>query len=269
MYKVKDKNKEFEILISTMNRTSLNFLHTMFSKVNLHNYNVLIINQTIKNHFLYSNLKTVRIINTLEKGLSKSRNLAIKNAKKEICLFADDDIVFKKGFDRTILNAHQKYDDAIITFQTETPEGNLYWKYPSKTKKHNHFISRKTLSIEISFKKSKLNNLAFDERFGLGSIFEDAENYIFLMEAKKRAISTIFVNKTISIHPPFSTSDEVNSDRLLYARAAVNYKLRKKIAYLWLFKFVFFLFRKKYISTREILPKLKVGLEGINDFKKN
>ena len=147
MPKVKDKSREFEILIATMNRTSLDFLSTMFINVNLHNYNVLIINQTSKDQLLQSETKKIRVINSFEKGLSKSRNLAIKNSIKDICLVADDDVVFKKGFDMHILDAHQENSHPIITFKTETSQGNLYWNYPTSTKDHNGFISKNTENI--------------------------------------------------------------------------------------------------------------------------
>ena len=268
MSKVINKNIALEILIATVNRDSLDFLKAMFSKVNLQDYTILIVNQTTKEKLLKSDNPKLRIINSFEKGLSKSRNLAIENAIAPICLLADDDVVFIPGFEEKIRKAHSKHKAEIITFQTETTEGNLYWKYPKKSTVHTDFITRKTLSIEITFKREGLKTLRFNEDFGLGAKFEDAENYIFLSEAKKRGLGMFFVPETLSVHPPISSSDEVESDRLLYAKSAVSsYKYGKK-AYLWVLKFVFFLFRKKYISASEIKHKLNVGFGAIKDYQK-
>ena len=51
-----------------------------------------------------------RMISTTERGLAKSRNLAIRNAKGDICVLADDDEVYEqdiwpeiiKSFDSSI-----------------------------------------------------------------------------------------------------------------------------------------------------------------------
>tara|TARA_B110000046_G_scaffold173460_1_gene196094 strand:+ start:2450 stop:3262 length:813 start_codon:yes stop_codon:yes gene_type:complete len=267
MRKVKDKSIELEILIATMNRTTLDFLSKMFSGQNYLDFNVLIINQTIDSKLLKSECSNIRVINTFEKGLSKSRNIAIKNATKPICLLADDDIVFNEGFENLILKAHQDYPYPIITFQTQTTNNEMYWDYPLISCFHNENIREKTLSIEITFKKEELKELGFDERFGLGSIFEDGENYIFLSEAKKKKMKLWFVNNTLSMHNPISSSDDVKSNRLLYAKSAIHFYKYGNLSYFWVFKFIFFIYRKKYISFNEISSKIKIGFKGINDFK--
>ncbi len=269
MSKVKDKSIELEILIATMNRTSLDFLSVMFYGLNYLDYNVLVVNQTTEEKLLKSEHSNIRVINSFEKGLSKSRNLAIKNAEKSICLLSDDDIVFKEGFEESILNTYKENDFPIITFQTVTTQNKLYWTYPLYPKLHNDFLSRKTLSVEITFKKDFIKGLEFNEKFGLGAKFEDGENYIFLLEAKKKELQIWFENKIISIHEPFSSSDELESDRLTYAKSAIHFCKYGNLAYFWVFKFVFFLFRKKYISFRDIRRKLKIGFKGIQDYKNN
>ena len=69
-------------------------------------------------------------------------------------------------------------------------------------------------------------------------------------------------------HPNVNSGMDFGSDRIIYARSALNYKLHNFLAYFWLPKFVFFLVRHKFISGSEIFKKIKVGLKGINDFKK-
>lgn len=267
MSKVKDKSIELEILISTMNRTSLDFLSKMFINHNYLDFNVLIINQTTEDKLLKSEHPTIRVINSFDKGLSKSRNIAINKAIKPICLLADDDVVFLEDFDKIIINAHTKYEHPIITFQTLTSNDDSYWNYPSEPRFLDDFMIRKTLSIEISIKKDSLKDLIFNELFGLGATFEDGENFIFLSEAKKKSIKLWFVNKSISIHEPFSSSDEVQSNRFLYARGAINAYKYGNIAYFWVLKFVLFLLRKKYISLSDIKSKIKIGFKGIQNFK--
>ena len=89
---------KLEILMSTMNKTSLSFLEPIFPNHNLEDLNILVVNQTQVGKELNSDLENIRVFNSYEKGLSKSRNLAIQNALGEICLIADDDTEYLPDF---------------------------------------------------------------------------------------------------------------------------------------------------------------------------
>lgn len=53
-----------------------------------------------------------------ERGLSRSRNLAIMNADCDISVISDDDEIFIDGFEKTIVEAYNKLPDAdIIIFK--------------------------------------------------------------------------------------------------------------------------------------------------------
>ena len=264
------KTTDLEILVATMDRTSLDFLYRMFSKSGMNGFKVLIVNQTDKNSILESSDPDIRVLNCFEKGISKSRNVAIKNAIGPICFNTDDDVVFIKGFAEIIVNAYNNFKYSIITFKTLTTQNKDYWKYPNKAMEHNSFVTQKTLSIEISFKISEIKNknLFFDERFGLGAQFEDAENFIFLSDARKKGLIPFFCPEYITVHPPLSSSDAVETDRLLYAKAAIKTYAYKNFSYLWVLKFVFFIYRKDYISFSQVPHKIKVGLKSIADYKK-
>ena len=70
------------------------------------------------------NPDNINLINVNEIGLSKSRNLAIENAKADICLLADDDIVYENNFESIILNAFNLNPCAdIITFKMNDFKG--------------------------------------------------------------------------------------------------------------------------------------------------
>ena len=77
----------------------------------------------------------------------------------------------------------------------------------------------------------------------------------------------MFINKSIGIHKPLSSSDEVASDRYIYARGALNAYKYGNLAYFWVLKFVFFLVRKNLISFHEMKNKITLGFNGIHDYK--
>lgn len=271
MVKTEIKGRDLEILISTMQRTSLSFLSEMFSENNFLNYNILIVNQTSKDKILISNYTNIRVINSFEKGLSKSRNLALQNAKSDIVLIADDDLVYEKGFQTIVLNVFNNNPDAgLITFKAKKFKGKAYRNYKQSSHRHTLKSIKGVISWEIALclKKIKLLNVTFDENFGLGSEFTTAEEYLFARNIIKARVSCYFCNEQIVAHPTFNSGMDLGSDRIVYARAALNYKIYNKLAYLWLIKFVFFLVKNNYIKVEQIQSKFKIGLKGIKTYKR-
>lgn len=263
------KREDFEILIATKNRFSLDFLEPMFPFEHFSSFNILIINQTLDEELL-SDFENIRVINVNEKGLSKSRNLAIKNAKKKICLIADDDVVYFQDFDKEIITAfNQNADASIITFNhqrkgLQNPQNN-------SQKKFSHSLKSipEVCSIEIAFQLDiiKENNISFDENFGLGSYFETAEEYLFLRDAIKLGLSVLFFPFVIVSHALLSSGRNLGDDKIIFARAALFYKTKMDLAYILLFKYVFFLVRNNYIESNEFVKKYKIGLYGIYKYK--
>lgn len=260
-----------EILIATMNRTSLDFLDVMFQNNSLSNYQILIINQTTDSCILNSSETNIRVINSFEKGLSKSRNLAIENAIGNICLLADDDIVYLEGFEKHIMDGYNTVSNPdVLTFKTLTTDNKPFSEYPKRTTPLKSF-GKYVLSIEISFRRSAIVNsgIRYDEFFGLGATFQDSENYLFLLNLQKHTnFKLFFVPEFIVMHQPLTSSDEVVSDRLIFARCALNYKLYGNAAYVYVFKYLFYLIRHRLIGFNEINDKFKVAQSGIHTFKK-
>lgn len=260
---------DLEILIATENRSNLDFLALMFPFKHFSKFNILVINQSNSTK-LIADFETVRVINVNEKGLSKSRNLAIKNALKKICLITDDDVVFSPNFEKEIILAFNQYPKAsIITFNHQ----RVGLEQPHNSSPISFHHSYKSIwdvcSIEIAFqiKDIKENTIYFDENFGLGSYFETAEEYLFLRSIIKQGLSALFFPFVIVSHPLISSGENQGSDKILFARAALFYKTRGNLAYIWLLKYVFFLIRNRYINWNECWPKYKMGLSGIRKFK--
>ncbi len=262
---------QLEVLVSTQNRNNLDFLHNMFNNNSIEEHNILIVNQTSEPNLLKSDYTNVRVINSFEKGLSKSRNLAIENANADICLIADDDVVFEPDFSQIILDAYISNQDAdILTFQTLTTHNEAYSKYPKSTTRLKPFL-KKVLSIEVTFKRASIisHSSRFNENFGLGGHFEDSETYLFLRQAiLNNNLKAYFVPRFIVKHQPTSSSDDVASDRFIYARSALNYKLYGRFSYLYILKLLFSLARKGKLKFSQIGKKFKIAKQGINHFKK-
>lgn len=261
--------EKIEILIATMKRNDWTFLEKMFVHNKLSEHQILIINQTEKGIELHSTEPHIRVINSFEKGLSKSRNVALQNATGDICLIADDDVVFEPDFINKISKGFQQFKDAdVVSFKTKTTKGNAYWAYPDEDGPMPSSKIRKILSVELAFRRRNIleKKVWFNEYFGLGAEFPNGANYLFLKDLTKKSAKICFYRSFICTHPPVSSSDQVGTDALLYAITGRNCYLYGKWAYVLLLKFVFYIWRKSYIDFTQIPHKLKVGYAGIKKF---
>lgn len=123
---------------------------------------------------------------TTERGLSRSRNKAIKNAGgADICLLCDDDEYLVDGYDNIIAEAYTKADNntAVISFAYERTDKVM--------PKHEHFLNIKdickTSSVEITFRRSLIvdNDIEFDVLMGSGSGNGAGEENKFLMDIRR------------------------------------------------------------------------------------
>lgn len=262
---------DIEILISTMNKTSLDFLELLFPYKHFSEFNILIINQTISTQIVVSNYKNIRVINSFEKGLSKSRNLALENCSKKIALIADDDVVYCQNFDNEISKAFNKVSNqAIITFNHQRIGNQKPQNSSINSYEHTLKTIEKVCSIEIAFQVASIqkHQLKFDEHFGLGATFETAEENLFLREALQKKLKMSFNPAVIVTHPLITSGKKDGSDKLIFARAALYYKTKGRFGYLTLVKHIYHLVKNKNITLNKSYEKLKIGLSGIKKFKK-
>jgi len=265
MSNVNNKNISLEILISTKDRDNLDFLNNIFVNNNAHSNPILIINQTQNLNFSCPHSDNINLINVNEIGLSKSRNLAIANAKADICLLADDDIVYENNFESIILNAFNLNPSAdIITFKMNDFKGNSFKDYPI-IKKHNKKSLSFVNSVVIAFRRNSIisNKVFFDENFGLGSTFQTADEYVFLRNALNLNLNIVFHNEVILSHPVDSSGKDVASDRILFAKGALFYKYYNILSLLKLIHYLYLMLKFKYISLGQVINKYLIGVKGI------
>tara|TARA_B110000967_G_scaffold129640_1_gene132495 strand:- start:550 stop:1392 length:843 start_codon:yes stop_codon:yes gene_type:complete len=264
-------NIDFEILISTMNRDSLAFLDKMFVHESYENFKLLIINQTTESHLLVSKNPNVRVINSFGKGLSNSRNLALKNAIGGLCLIADDDVVYTKDFKHLIVSSFETHSESdIITFKMIDSLGVDFKTYPSTFTVHDRKTLNQVNSVVIAFKheSNEAKNIFFNPLFGLGSEFQTAEEYIFLRDSISLGLKVCFQPEIILTHADYSSGKNHTSDAVIYARAALFYKYSGILGYLRLIKHVIIVCSQANLSRVQILKKIRVGLNGISQFKR-
>jgi glycosyltransferase involved in cell wall biosynthesis len=265
------KENDIEILISTMNQTSLDFLFSMFPSKHFSNYNLLIINQT-ESKTLSSKFPSVRIINSKDTGLSKSRNLALENAIGKILVIADDDVVYQDEFLITIASSYNKFPKAaVINFCALNSEGNLIKKYPLNSKKDLNILDVfNTSSIEMTLNKTIFSaaEVEFDVNFGLGGIFEMGEEAIFLFDLKRKNKQLVFQPQVIVKHEGLTTSNKKNIIERYYILGALFTRIYKN-NYIFgiIIKLVFDLKQNK-IGLKNIKTVISIANRGHKEYQK-
>lgn len=134
----------------------------------------------------------VTYIESLEKGLSRSRNMAMDQAVSDICIFCDNDVEYVPLYDSIILKAFEKYQDAdVIVFYIKRKEKPVP-NFPGE-KRMGYLSVLKIFSPEIAFRRKNLAEIRFDPRFGAGAKYCMGEENIFLYECLKKHKKIIYV----------------------------------------------------------------------------
>lgn len=252
-----------------MFKEDLDFLEPMFLHNNSNDFDIIIVNQTSDDKLLLSDNPKIKVINSFERGSPASRNLAIKNATKDICLMSDDDIVYEPNLFLTLQEAYKRSPDAtMISFEAIDEQGKLYTNYYPEGK-HNKETLKKIYTWVITFRRSVFRDHAiyFNHYFGVGSIFKGVTEYVFLRNAYDKGLLMQHISKTIVMHPDVSSGRKMGSDNAIYARAAMHQRFYGNLSYLWLVKYIFFLLRHHLITFNDIGLKFSIGIKGIKKYK--
>ena len=175
----------FEVLVSTMNDD-----FSLLDKMNI-DTSCIIVNQCNKDGVSIHNYKGHQVIwiNSKERGLSKSRNLALSYSKAEILLLADNDEIFENDYHKLILDEfnHNKKTQ-LIAFNIKSIDNKRKRYLNKKRKKLSKFNIFRYGSARIAFKREFVfkHNITFNESFGAGTPMGSGEDSIFLNEFLKK-----------------------------------------------------------------------------------
>ncbi|HEY6144127.1 MAG TPA: glycosyltransferase [Flavobacterium sp.] len=254
-----------------MDRDSLDFLVPIFPFSHFSNFSILIINQTQNGKKLTSSFSNIRVINSFEKGLSKSRNLAIKNSVRKILVISDDDVVYQEGFIVKIINAYNKFPKAaVINFCAVNTHGNLIKKYSSNSKENlNVFDAFNTSSIEMTLNKAILDTvkIRFDENFGLGGTFEMGEEAVFLFDLKNKNKQLVFEPEIIVKHEELTSSSKKSIIERYYIQGALFTRIFKSNYVFWIIIKLFFDLKQNVLRFNSLISVLKSAKQGHRQFE--
>ena len=212
-----------------------------------------------------------RFFSFREKGLSRSRNHAVRKAHSDICLICDDDCHYVENYEELIVSAYRKHPEAdIITFDFTYEDVNKYRK-TMRGGKVGFMRALKVSSTQITFKRQSIVDcgIKFDERFGTGSEkYHFGEENIFLFDCLKAGLKIVHVPVIIIVKSDYGTTwDRSNSPENFEQRGAVFYRLT---SHFWWALALQFTVRKhkKYKNDMGWLVALRSMVKGARTYRK-
>lgn len=208
----------------------------------------------------------VRFFCTRERGLSKSRNMAIREADADVCILCDNDVVYRAGYEEEILSWFEKYPDAdILVFFIKRPERQK--PVFDKVRKMNYLSVMKIFSPEISFRRESVKGLSFLECFGAGAEYAMGEENIFLYDAFRAGRKILYIPVQIAeLKETESTWFQGYTDKFFRDRGANYYAMTQRFYWLLILQFAL---RKYplYKKDNRMFHALKLMFRGKREYK--
>ena len=229
MHETKD-GYQLEVLISTCNERILTL--PVLLKSLPQNVGVVIVHQQFSSTLSQPALETivqlqampnVKLIQSDQPGLARSRNLALSAASASLVIIADDDIKYlPQAFDRIMQAAEQLPQASAITFRFINEHGQHRKRYPDGIIQRSYRNFFKVSSVELVLRREALlrSKVRFDERFGLGAQYPVSEENIFLVDLHRAGEPIYFYPADILMHP-YETSGGNWDLGYLHARGAL------------------------------------------------
>lgn len=256
-----------EVLVSTMNRENYDFLKNMNITTN-----TIVVNQNGTNSTQTMRMgdRDFKFVTSSEKGLSRSRNLALRNSTSDICVLSDDDVFYEDNYSDIILKAYDNYKNAdIIAFKVERIGSKKTKKFRNKQSWENYATCLKISSVEITFKRSRVveKNIEFNELMGAGAEFYLGEENIFLYDSLKKGLKILYLPiKIASVDCSESSWFEGYSSKYFNSVGAAHYNMMKEFYHILSLQFALRKY-KLYRSEMSFFSAYREMVKGVKKYK--
>ena len=246
-----------------------------FSKIKDMNINSNIIFANQSNKVGYSELKfknhIAKMITTNTKGVGINRNIALSYADAEICLFADDDVIYFDNLEDIILKEFADYPSAdVIIFHLESNSNERKLAKYSKTRRWKKYEPRPWGAVRIAFRLRAVQkaNLWFSPLFGGGCVFPNGEDSMWIDSAFDANLKFYVSNKTIGYVDMSESSWFSGFDyKYFYAKGAFYQASYPRMIKIWMLYFAFRTRKMTMLTFKERLQWLEYGRHGYNSMK--
>lgn len=258
---------KLQVLVSTMEQIDYGLIEQM----NI-NSEAVVINQCgiCKSEVFDHKGKSIEWLSFIERGIGKSRNNALLRATGDICLFADDDVIYYEDYAKLIISEFEKNHKAdLIIFNikstnAERPEPQIH--RPQRVHFYN-CLRYGTYRIAARTESLRKERLAFSLLFGGGSKYGSGEDSLFLMDCIKRGLRIYAVPIEIgTVHHFNSTWFSGYTKKYFFDKGALFCSLSRHFPRLLCWQFC--VRHKTMVSKITFWGAYQCMLKGIQDYRK-
>lgn len=176
-----------QMLVSAVNQD----VRTIAERMNIET-DAIVINQC--DGFGYEEYKhhghTICCYSLKERGVGLSRNNALMRAGEELCVFADEDVVYETGYARRVEEAFERHRNAdMILFNVKVaPSRRTYWNEGEKRIRWYNYGRYPAYSIAARTDALHRANVNFSLLFGGGARYSNGEDSLFLKDCLKAGL---------------------------------------------------------------------------------
>lgn len=258
---------DMQILLSTMNQNP-NIVKTMNIRTD-----AVIVNQCVKNEAKILNCedKKIEFYSFHERGIGRSRNNALMRASADICLFADDDVVYCDDYEQMIKQEFERCQDAdvilfnVVNINASRPESPI--KKFHRVHKYN-CLRYGTYQMAVKRERIWHKNIWFSLLFGGGTQYSYGEDSIFLWDCLTKHLHVYAIPTTIgTVSHKESTWFHGFNEKYFIDSGRFYYTLSPKLSYIFCIQF---LVKNKILYVNQISMRKAyiLMLQGIGLMRK-
>ena len=185
-----------QVLVATMDQSDFNLLEKMNIKSD-----VIVGNQCSRNsieEFVWNNHK-VKYLNFAERGVGLNRNNCLMRADADICLFADDDIVYSDDYVEKVIKSFKEHPNAdVIIFNLIEQKTSRYIIKKTEKVGYLNYLRYGTARIAVKLKSIREKGIGFNLCFGGGTEHCHGEDNLFLTDCLKKGLKVFAVPEAIA-----------------------------------------------------------------------
>ena len=253
------------MLISGMNLDTTHVAENMKLEAD-----AIVINQT--DSFGYEEYQykehRIKIYCMNEKGVGLSRNNALLRADGDIVLFSDEDIVYKEGYAKAVLDAFEANPDIdMIFFNFDVAEDRQTYHIERPGRIRSYNCGRyPTYSLAVRREVLHKKGITFSLLFGGGAKYSNGEDSLFIKQCIKSGMKALALPVTLGREVPRpSTWFNGYTDKFFYDRGVLYKALYKGLAKPLALRFLI-AHRDIMLTNRKLMDAYKLMTQGMKEF---
>lgn len=185
-----------EVLVSTMHQKNTDLIE----KMNLQS-DAIIINQTDVHGYrecIHGGHK-MRFYSFAERGIGLSRNSALMRSTADICILADDDMVFEDSYCDTVQKVFDENPSADVVIFNLIEKDSVR-RVNTKVKKIHKLNYMNYGAARVAFRRKAVSyfGISFNQNFGGGTQHQCGEDTLFLRDCLDAGLNMVAVPEAIA-----------------------------------------------------------------------